>query len=68
MKALHSFETLGTTRPKTQSVIPEIERPMEILLQFFHHIRILILPVHVHVFQCASAICSRHLANIAKYL
>jgi len=28
---------------------------MEILLKFFHHIQILILPVHVHVFQCASA-------------
>jgi len=55
MEALHSFETLGTTHPKTQSLIPELECPMEILLKFFHHIQILILRVHVHVFQCASA-------------
>ena len=47
MKALHSFETLGTTCPKTQSLIPECECPMEILLKFFHHIQILILPVHI---------------------
>jgi len=46
-----------------QSLIPERECPMEILLKFFHHIQILILPVHVHVFQCASA---AHLLQIEQ--
>jgi hypothetical protein len=65
MKALHSFETLGTTCPKTKSLIPELECPMEILLQFFS-------PYTNFNFiltcSCVSVwICSMTLANLAKY-